>query len=911
MESQQPEGKNSIIVAGDVTIDWNLARTRGAARRTAVWSAQDSVCLYPRWGGAALFGELLQEVAEDLERGGTAQYEVIQATAREERCRPEEQDCHHSYAVWSLFDYSANRSREAKAWRVEEFLGLSHRSSIEPPDWQRLATDPDAADVVLLDDANLGFRDCADLWPQALQTGQCRWALTTMASPVAEGPLWELLHEKLAERLIVLMRVNDLRLTEVQISRELSWERTAQDLAWELVHNPAVNALSQCAHLVVSFDTAGALLLSRRAEQGNGVPRARLFFDPQVMEGGWAARHPGGMVGYTSCLAAGIARQLMIDSEIPDIDSGIQSGLAAMRRLHREGYGERGSSATEAALAFPAASIVDELGREASYLSAADVPTLVNGTAGWQADAATSKPPEPWTILGDRYKGMLHGVAERIVLKGPDVALEGVPLAYFGNLITADRNEIEAFRSVRALMAEYCDSASSQPLSIAVFGPPGSGKSFGVTQVAKSIMPGKVQKLTFNLSQFGDPSDLLDAFHQARDVGLSGKLPVVFWDEFDCALDGRPLGWLSQFLAPMQDGEFQDGQITHPIGHSIFVFAGGTSETMEGFASGKGSADFRALKGPDFVSRVKGFVNIMGPNPLEGRANADPHFIIRRAILLRSILSRKTPLLFDGHDGSGLLNIDSGVLRAFLEIGKYAHGARSIESIATTSLLAGRQRFERSCLPSEHQLNLHVNGVEFLALVQQVRLEGELLERLAEKTHEFFCRRLEAEGYGPGEATDDEQKVHSSLKPFAELPDDEKEQNRDNARDIPKKLAAIGCVMLPARSSQRSFCLSDDELDLLAELEHDRWLRMKLEAGWQWAEATDKARRLHQDLRPWTKLSDEEAAERFGGPGARNVGPGELDESSKAKDRHLVEEIPEILSEIGYTIEELGGPPRE
>lgn len=41
------------------------------------------------------------------------------------------------------------------------------------------------------------------------------------------------------------MTVNDLRGTEVQISRELSWERTAQDLAWELVHNPRVNGLSR------------------------------------------------------------------------------------------------------------------------------------------------------------------------------------------------------------------------------------------------------------------------------------------------------------------------------------------------------------------------------------------------------------------------------------------------------------------------------------------------------------------------------------------------------------------------------------------------------------------------------------------------------------------------------------------
>jgi len=43
------------------------------------------------------------------------------------------------------------------------------------------------------------------------------------------------------------------------------------------------------------------------------------------------------------------------------------------------------------------------------------------------------------------------------------------------------------------------------------------------------------------------------AFHQVRDLALSGRTPVVFWDEFD----SRELLWLQYLLAPMQDGRFQ------------------------------------------------------------------------------------------------------------------------------------------------------------------------------------------------------------------------------------------------------------------------------------------------------------------------------------------------------------------
>ena len=62
-------------------------------------------------------------------------------------------------------------------------------------------------------------------------------------------------------------------------------------------------------------------------------------------------------------------------------------------------------------------------------------------------------------------------------------------------------------------------------------------------------------------------------------------IPLVFWDEFDTSLDQTPLGWLRYFLAPMQDGSFLEGQVTHPIGRAIFVFAGGTCNRMEEFGT--------------------------------------------------------------------------------------------------------------------------------------------------------------------------------------------------------------------------------------------------------------------------------------------------------------------------------------
>ena len=188
---------------------------------------------------------------------------------------------------------------------------------------------------------------------------------------------------------------------------------------------------------------------------------------------------------------------------------------------------------------------------------------------------ACSKPP-----TASCAAGRCTARPDRVALLGT-AALDNVPHARFGRLFTADRDEIEALRNLKRLMEAYADAEDeTRPLSLAVFGPPGAGKSFGIKQIAETVIEERRRAvLEFNLSQFDDPADLIGAFHQVRDRVLDGKLPLVFWDEFD----SQDYRWLQFLLAPMQDGRFQEGQITHPIGRCVFVFAGATSYTCENF----------------------------------------------------------------------------------------------------------------------------------------------------------------------------------------------------------------------------------------------------------------------------------------------------------------------------------------
>lgn len=874
-----------VVVTGDVTVDWNIASLPDPRNGASYWSL--ATCSRAWWqrSGAALLADLVEGIAEALRQSKRADFAVRQMAAPRDPILPGDPRFHHCYALWSPFKYGEKPRdyREEPAWRVVQFMGLDRcvdDALCQTGDWKRIEGDTAQADVVVLNDANLGFRERSYDWPLALKDPKHKpWIIVKMAEPVAQGSLWEHLTRHFADRLIVVTTIDDLRRTEVQITRQLSWERTAQDLLWELTYNPRVNGLSRCAHAIVSFHTAGAILLSR---QPDGRPQATLFFDPGVMEGDWERDHPGQMIGYTTCLTAALVSQVMIDLAHPELHEGTQSGVAAMRTLHLEGYGRRGTGPQDAGLRFPIAKVVSALLEDEIPLASARIQDPMQDLPNSPHIDTPGPRSGYWTILQDRYADSLVQVAEQIVLEGFDAALHGVPVGIFGALVTVDRREIEALHSIRSLIVEYCRRPQKLPLSIAVFGPPGSGKSFAVTQLAESARPGELSVLSFNLSQFESPDDLLDALHQVRDAGLSGKTPLVFWDEFDTSLDGKGLGWLRYFLAPMQDGAFQQGQITHPIGRCIFVFAGGTSHRMAEFGAQLTESQQRAVKLPDFVSRLKGFLDVVGPNPIEG--GNDQCYVIRRAITLRSILERHASQIVHVVGSRNVVNIDRGVLRAFLMTKEYRHGVRSMESLVAMSMLAGEVAYERSNLPSEDQLNLHVDGRDFSALVQELDLTEDVTERLAEAAHEVFCEGLKAHGYVYGPQTDATCKTHSLLLPYEELPEDAKEQNRGNVRDMANKLAKANYAMLPSRTNEPTFDFPETDLELLARMEHKRYADQLMAAGWRYAPQTDRERKLHQTLLPWEDLPEEQ----------------------REKDREFIRGIPRILAKAGYAIVGLG-----
>lgn len=312
-------------------------------------------------------------------------------------------------------------------------------------------------------------------------------------------------------------------------------------------------------------------------------------------------------------------------------------------------------------------------------------------------------------------------VAIGIARRGPEAArFDGEILArpyrvfQLGKILSMDREEIDGLISMQRLILTHLqEQKPKHPLCVGVFGPPGSGKSFGVKQIAESLaawqQPVTPKPLEFNVAQFTSLADLAEAFHQVRDLTLeTGMIPVAIFDEFDAAFEGRAFGWLKYFLMPMQDGKFMDGAQVHHTGNAIFIFAGGINHSFGEFSSRQRDRAFCDAKGPDFISRLRGIHNIPQLNrPVSAGPTDFPDWMVRRAILLHNYLRDHAVRIEDDR-----------LLRALLSVPGLHHGARSLEALVEMCIRVRGAVVGRANLPPRDQLDLHVDAQEFWRIVR-------------------------------------------------------------------------------------------------------------------------------------------------------------------------------------------------
>jgi len=716
--------KTLIQICGDPTVDWFRIHNEDIIVRGGVyyWKKQKEdfkVRISSKPGGSAMVLQLLKAmIASETAtvEGANLDEELLS--------RPKDSRITASWTVWREF---SNPGLNYNSYRLEKW------HEFEPGFWDYYAAKLKGyPDLLVIQDSDLGFRNCKEGWPEVL-TSELGSKLPQdiilklgQYNESKENPLLERITELgLADRTTIVTTLSDLRSCAVKIGLSLSWERMLEEVVAAVLSKncpfiyPAAKTVKY-KQVIVTLGASGAVIVDKDS--------STLIFDRSGQEGDFASQFPGQMMGYHPCLLGALAAAWADKPQQMDWVEASCIGTKLARALHVQGY-EVVETDNYRQLQFPDKTIA----RTYQEITCADdAPlkyphNLINdlGRFSFKNDTIiNNNVRSPWTILEEnllrnkKYRYSLQdpqsGVnecARNIVINGPLAALPDVPVEAIGAWSSADRHEIEGVRSVNNAMKDYLEQKKPEkPLCVAVFGPPGAGKSFVVKEIAKGLGIREDAQLTFNLSQFETPDELQAAFSEIRDLNLKGIMPLIFWDEFDTPCEGHTLGWLRYFLAPMQDGEYTDRGIPRPLGGGIHVFAGATRHSFAEFQTGDNAGD-RAAKKPDFISRLRAYINIRGingdPNTVEDRL-----YIIRRAFILRQYLETNAPQI----RANDQFAIEAGVLDAFLRVTKYNHGARSLENLIKMSSLADKRKFELSSLPPDNVIEMHANVKEFNTL---------------------------------------------------------------------------------------------------------------------------------------------------------------------------------------------------
>lgn len=695
-------------------------------------------------------------------------------------------------------------SSNGKVYRVKNYNGYSLEGGTTPKLFD-IEGNLDEIELLVINDDNNGFNKEKSSWPSLLENKDKPFVILYKATQLDDSNLlWKQIKEHHLDKTILIINGNDLRSRGVNISEGLSWEKTSLDFVWQMKNNPKLKMIQKCKHVIVPFGMEGAIYYNNEE-----TPSSHLYFVTNESEGQRNYQKYGQMYGLTSCFTAGIAKSLWrnrnMESIQESIEEGIKQGMIATQKYYVNGFGnskEIPESPSPAIFRF-----AEEDRKRYDRIQEVEINSN-----------SISAGLDSWYIIKEKSSTNLADIAFEIVKYGEESALSYIPIAQFGNMKTVDRVEIEAYRSIKKLISEYIATQHAvRPLCIAVFGTPGSGKSFGITEVAESIAPDMIVKMDFNVSQFGTINDLISSFHKARDLALKDKLPLVFFDEFDSAKDSK-LGWLKYFLAPMQDGVFREGDSLHPIGKAIFVFAGGTASTYEEFCGEKIYEElekehfwkeFKNAKGPDFISRLRGYVNILGPNQVN--TQSDSLFIVRRAMLLRSLIARKVPHLIN-EKGEAL--VDNGIIRALLKIPRFKHESRSMEAILDMSTLAEAKKWEQSHLPSKEQLKLHVDENAFYNYMMKEEFYSEMIEEIAEAMYPWFSKVYRF--YDSLE--------FSEKKEWRELTNVEKNIVYKQIKLIPTILRKINYEIFHVDEVEEAVRLTKIEVSKLAKQQHRIWV---------------------------------------------------------------------------------------
>jgi len=761
-KSDKLDDNVDILIVGEPSVDWFLLE-KHESRRANIWEkvSDSKLRIFPMEGGALLLRNLLRFLL------GKNKCQIAGMVGENEDNMESFHNITSNKIKRTLISYKEfPKSDDENKVRVLRAMPGCRSEKSESSGDHKSYIEQEVPKILIITDYDDKFNENElKNWPEKLWQGNApkkhqkpEYIFLRIFSPNVytsntgekngDSPIFGKLI-KLAKETdtTVLCTLHELHKCPGRIGPRLSWERTFEEIIRAIEdHKIFFNENDEMAfkRIIVTLPASGAVIIEK--------DQYTLIFDKEHQEGDWLKKRPGRVFGYNIIIMASLIMEIHKNGSNSNWAEAIIRGIEASRKLHESGYLFDQNDAQDKDSYFPYKLVTETLKKKQKEDPHRNYGTIVIK----QGNKDKIIRAKNWNFISHNvaYKNsqgeiridifgnikiqedQLLKLAKRIVKEGPKNVLQekNIYLEEVKKLSSFDIQEIERIRNIRNIIEEYLRNwnLDKNPLAIAVFGPPGSGKSFAVKEVLDGLdgsartprdEPIENKIITYNLSQIDEPKELSTAFREIRDINLSGKIPCVFWDEFDCRLKGEELGWLRYFLAPIQDSSFYEDGFNRPLGPAVFIFAGGTCERFDDFAKNLKSEEPRKVKKPDFISRLKGHLNILGIN----KGFSDQLYTVRRALILRGLLEKNFEGIFEKEkevlNGSEIeykkCNINDGVLEAFLKIDEYKNGVRSMKAIINSGELQGKNSFEKSYLPSDDILNIHLDARKFLRLLDK------------------------------------------------------------------------------------------------------------------------------------------------------------------------------------------------
>jgi len=425
-------------------------------------------------------------------------------------------------------------------------------------------------------------------------------------------------------------------------------------------------------HVVIQVSYDGALVLS--PGEAGGEPNETILAFPSDQPGSFDKCGYGTVVGGGICIVASLA-QLLVDKQVShgSLVEATTQGLARARRLVMLGYTD-------------------------PPVSQGTVPDPPEDWNAYPKEALSFVPEEELPFEYELHTEC-HNRDECLdravkVVTADDHTFRRMMAYRLGRLYTCSPEFAGQLVRLEERIESHVKAGEEAVLSVAVLGGPGSGKSFAAEQVLDCVGE-PLEAITFNVSQFATDELLADALREVQTLSLQGKVPFVFWDEFDCVYDGEFGGWLKKFLMPMQDAKFWDGNSIARLGKCVFIFVGSTWSNKAEFEAWVNEPDTSHLKGRDFHSRLDRILEVPAIELSEQWEAGDACAMLTRALVIRLCLL-----------DTGLLSVDRNVLD-FLLTGTVKHGMRSLKAVIEASQLGRTERFCDYHLPPPEVLEVH------------------------------------------------------------------------------------------------------------------------------------------------------------------------------------------------------------